>query len=273
MLLNFFLVHAQMPASTYTVVQKKQFGNESVNDQAKKLGAELDHLRQVDSAPSVIEFLRKKCRLHFYKSNLTLNQLLYKLSVNKEEKGRAIVQDVIDELCSVAKYKPTQDPLLSKYKLPLPVLKHFLFRLSDSQRNYYCAEEMSIELLLEDLLTEERIYATSHPELATERQHEFLERSTALWAIRKYFFKMMVNDEPMHPLYENYEKQEEYFNNNIVRRAKHLYDRDLRLQERMAEMNKITDEEGKLICSVLYNINSINGNTTANEKTSRERFS
>lgn len=103
---------------------------------------------------------------------------------------------------------------------------------------------MNIEILLGELLKDDRIYATSMPEIAVERQFEFLERSVTLWSIRTYFFKMLVNDDPMHPLFENYEKQDEYFNNNIIRRARHMYEKDVRAQERLvSESNAVSTKD------------------------------
>jgi hypothetical protein len=71
-------------------------------------------------------------------------------------------------------------------------MRHLGLLLGDAERNYLTGEETSLDLLLDDLLSEEKVYSTSQSELAVSMQIGFLESSLTLARLKQTFLQRLA---------------------------------------------------------------------------------
>eukprot|EP00762_Andalucia_godoyi_P002578 ANDGO_03363.mRNA.1 hypothetical protein AMSG_04194 len=76
---------------------------------------------------------------------------------------------------------------------PLAKCKYISLVLGDAERNYISGEETAIDLLLDDLLAEEKVYSTSQSELAVSMQIHFLETSLTLAKLRSFYVQKVAS--------------------------------------------------------------------------------
>ncbi|EFC45917.1 predicted protein [Naegleria gruberi] len=248
LILRFWTVSIQATQRLYDVTLNEGNGlSKPLGDFCKALISELEHLRQPENPLSVIIYLSSKCDLLFHKYLLVLDNLKHKLR-KENMNSYTIPEKYFLQLCN----EKTEEAIIDsqfftfspcymdeeiriKYKgidyqnahiLPLSCLKSFLLDFPDSERNYFSAEDANVSLCMEELLTEEKVYANSMPEQAIKIQVEFVKASVLMYRLRDIFLELSCENSKLMLMDEA--KMEDLYNFTVFRKAKRIYEKQLK---------------------------------------------
>ncbi|KAL9648533.1 hypothetical protein ABK040_012647 [Willaertia magna] len=246
---KFWCVELQTVVPLVGVASNEGFGLENtLYEQVRGLCAELDHLRQPENTPSVIEFLSNKCELLYYKCILALDSVKHKFRRESNFAAGTFVEEYMNGLMNVPKKSYCYDEdvfailsahlskerrikydgldTINVHSVPLKILNRFLFKLNEPERNYYSAESIAVSLLFDEVLTEEKLYATSMPEQSVSSQLEFAKFSMVTMLMRENFLQLSCDNAKY--MLQDEEKMDELYSSTIKKKAKRIYEKEIR---------------------------------------------
>ncbi|KAF0973100.1 hypothetical protein FDP41_008604 [Naegleria fowleri] len=247
-ILKFWAISIQATAKLYDIIINEGYGLEKgLETYCKSLTSELEHLRQPENPASVISYLTLKCETLLLKYILILDNLKHKLRKEgmrscmiAENYLQSITHEPIEDNLSesdvyVISPKHLDQEKREKYTgldasnqniLPLKCLNNLLLELHDSERNYFSAEDANVTLYMEELLTEEKVYPNSMPEQAVKMQFDFLKTSVLMYKLRDYFLDLSCNGSKL--MLQDEAKMEDLYNHIIFKKAKRIYEKQLK---------------------------------------------
>eukprot|EP00761_Pharyngomonas_kirbyi_P003588 gb/GECH01003592.1/.p1 GENE.gb/GECH01003592.1/~~gb/GECH01003592.1/.p1 ORF type:complete len:2175 (+),score=481.06 gb/GECH01003592.1/:1-6525(+) len=258
---------------------KKKHGLDQLPHEVRKWKSEIESLSNPTDPSHLLNYLRMKTNMLYSKMLMVLQNLSIKFAEKEKMKQFSIVRHELDQLIKSGnlrlvdedkcfdcdQYWPCAKILVqAEDNLPCTLrlllqrpqsdlrlsitsfdgLESLLTRLSGPDRNYYYAEEMAVELEVEDILNSERIYSTSQSFYATEYQIEFL-RTSFLWVVLKLMYFYILNQGTIESRTQSHKFVlfEKMFKKNIVSKAKQRFDskfKESRFQIANIEIDRVS---------------------------------
>eukprot|EP00818_Percolomonas_sp_WS_P000193 CAMPEP_0117435588 /NCGR_PEP_ID=MMETSP0759-20121206/560_1 /TAXON_ID=63605 /ORGANISM="Percolomonas cosmopolitus, Strain WS" /LENGTH=2262 /DNA_ID=CAMNT_0005227143 /DNA_START=110 /DNA_END=6898 /DNA_ORIENTATION=+ len=264
MIISFLIVQGHMAVSAHSSLTRVTLGLEQVGQQIHKIQNEVDHLNDPESCSNVANYLQDRAMGFYTKTLVTLRQLRLKLQLSHNnaaaDKVHECYKELIDPITQtwspMSAYYPLIDKLDAKSQSSYPlllnagqllggspmgsrtqynVLNRFLLEMSEAVRNTYNAEDMSVELILEDLLQRQKVYSTSMPEKAILLNNRLCQAMLQLWIIKDFIFALIRKHFTVEFM-DNVEKMEELFNNVVIRESRRIYEQQISEHNRRVQM-------------------------------------
>lgn len=180
----------------------------------RKLQSEISHLSDPEHTLVVKKYLRMKVELMYIKKILALQYSMARFTSSGA--GQSTVEKVNMELnkffntnipndfynsqywpCATYFTNPVIDVKLYNTDIltvPFQFLDNFLLTVTEAETNYILGEEMNIDLQLEEVLEESKIYSTSQAEICLQTQLAFLELSYELVQLKNFYYRLLVHN-------------------------------------------------------------------------------
>jgi len=275
-LMLFDRAEQHMNCTGYETLTRPLFGLEEFSQKQDRLKSELTHLANPESSVVIERFLLNVVHMKYFNFLEILDLFKHELIIDAkssesiadplnivEQYRNALVNgqkpvdgqdEIISQIESCVNYGFKKE-VASKYKqvvqsftapfTSLP-LKHYLFGLSDVNRQNVSALIIHQSLQYDDHLHVKHILRASHPELALSALTDFAELSYSLLALRSELLEIIRREMNGGLDVQSYKWVWNVFDHIVAREARRLYNRELQEENRRImeeEMEKAMEEK------------------------------
>ena len=179
----------------------------------KKLHTEISHLSDPENTLIVKNFLEMKVELMYIKKILALQYAAARFASTNNKISIAKVNVELAKFFNTSvitnHFNSHFWPCVSYFNLPVSDMKYYnnskinfsipfdflenyLLTISEAEKNYIVGEEMNIELQMDEVLEESKIYSASQSEICVQTQLAYLELSYEIVQLKNFYYKLLV---------------------------------------------------------------------------------